>query len=51
MSKSDYYELLGCSSSASEAELKKAFRTKAKELHPHRKSGNESATEKFKQVN
>ncbi len=51
MSKSDYYDILGCSRSASEAELKKAFRAKAKELHPDTNSGNASATEKFKQVN
>ena len=51
MSKRDYYDVLGCSKSSSEAEIKKAYRSKAKELHPDRNSGSSSAEEKFKQVN
>ena len=34
MSKSDYYDVLGVSKGATEAEIKSAFRKKAKEFHP-----------------
>lgn len=46
--KRDYYEVLGVSKSASDDEIKKAFRKKAIEHHPDKESGDEA---KFKEIN
>lgn len=46
----DYYQTLGVSENASEAEIKKAFRRLAKKFHPDRNSGAE-AEARFKSVN
>jgi molecular chaperone DnaJ len=51
MSKRDYYDVLGISKGASADEIKKAFRTKAKELHPDRNSDNPNAESQFKEAN
>ncbi len=45
----DYYELLGVARTATEAEIKKGFRAKARELHPD-VSENPDAEEQFKEV-
>jgi molecular chaperone DnaJ len=49
--KKDYYELLGVSKSASEADLKKAFRKMARKYHPDINPGDKSSEQKFKEIN
>ncbi len=49
----DYYKILGVGKSASDAEIKKAFKTQARKCHPDMHPENEKAkwTEKFKDLN
>src|SRR5687767_10105072 len=50
MAEKDYYEILGVKKTATDDELKKAYRALAKKFHPDKNKGNKEAENKFKEI-
>ncbi len=50
MSQKDFYQILGVTRNAADAEIKAAYRKLAKKYHPDVNKGNQAAEEKFKEI-
>jgi curved DNA-binding protein len=47
----DYYKILGVTKNADESEIKRAYRRLARQYHPDKNPGNQTAEDKFKDIN